>query len=225
LSTRADAEVVVREIIGVARQVKARPDEAAAFMQVYVPLAQGPVDDIFLLVRAQSGTAAALADGVRQAIGRVDTEQLVSVRDVLTLEDVAADATSGHRFRALLVATFAVLALLLAMTGVFGALAFSVQQRTRDFGVRLALGATPRDVLRLVFRDAARMLALGAAIGLLIALGLGRLLAGVLFGVEPIDLPTLAGALLLLGTAAAVALALPAWRAVRVDPAVVLRGE
>lgn len=225
LSERADAEVVVREIVGVARQVKARPDETDAFVQVYVPLAQGPVDDIFLLVRSQSGSASALADGVRRAIGRVDTDRLVSVREVLTLEDVVADATSRHRFRALLVATFAALALLLAMTGVFGALACSVQQRTRDFGVRLALGAAPRDVLRLVFRDAARMLALGTAIGLLIALGFGELLAGVLFGVQPLDLPTIAGALLLLGIAAMAALALPAWRAARVDPAVVLRGE
>ena len=225
LSERADAVPVVREIVGVARQVKARPDESDAFLQVYVPLAQGPVDDIFLLVRAESGEAGALADGVRRAIGRVDTERLVSIRDVLTLEDVAADATSRHRFRALMVATFAVLALLLAMTGVFGALACSVQQRTRDFGVRLALGAAPRDLLRLVFRDAARILASGTAIGLVIALGFGQLLASVLFGVRPLDLPALAGALLLLGLAGTAALALPAWRAARVDPAVVLRGD
>jgi putative ABC transport system permease protein len=225
LSVRPDAPVVAREIVGVARQVRGRPDDREDFVQVYVPLAQNPVDDIFLLVRPRSGSAAALADDVRRAIGRVDTERLVGIRDVLTLEDVAADATARHRFRATLVAAFAGIALLLAMAGVFGALACSVQQRRRDFGVRLALGAAPRDVFRLVLRDAARMLALGIALGLAIAAGLGQWLSGVLYGVQPLDPASLAGALLLLLAAAGAALALPAWRAARVDPVVVLRGD
>jgi putative ABC transport system permease protein len=225
LSARPDAEVVQREIIGVARQVKARPDEPEEFVQLYVPLAQNPVDDIFLVVRPRSGSAGVLADSVRRAIGRIDTEGLVGIRDVLTLEDVAAEATARHRFRATLVAAFAGIALLLAMVGVFGALACSVQQRMRDFGVRLALGAAPRDVLRLVLRDAGRLLAFGILIGLVVAAGFGQLLAGVLFGVRPLDPATVAGTVLLIAVAVAAALALPAWRAVRVDPVVVLRGE
>jgi len=225
LSARPDAEVVQRVIVGVARQVKARPDEREDFVQVYVPLAQNPVDDIFLFVRTPSGDAGALADGVRRAIGRIDTERLVGIRDVLTLDGVVAEATARHRFRAVLVAAFAGVALLLAMVGVFGALACSVQQRARDSGVRLALGAAPRDVFRVVLRDAGRMLALGIALGVAVAAVFGQWLSGVLYGVQPLDPPTLLGALSLLLAAAGAALALPAWRASRVDPVVVLRGE
>ena len=152
---------VVREIVGVARQVKGRPDETEDLVQIYVPMAQNLVDDIFLVVRPASGRAEALAPSVRAAIGRVDKEQLVSVRDVMTLEDVAWEATARHRFRAVLVMTFAGLALLLAMVGVFGILAYSVQQRVRDFGVRRALGATTGDVLRLVVGSAVRVIASG----------------------------------------------------------------
>ncbi len=154
LRSNPGAQPVVREIVGMARQVKGRPDESEPFVQVYVPLAQNLMDDIFLLVRPASGRAEALASSVRAAIGRVDRDQLVSVRDVRTLEDVASEATSRHRFRAVLVITFAALALILAMVGVFGILVYSVQQRARDFGVRRAIGASTADVLRLVIADA-----------------------------------------------------------------------
>ncbi len=225
LSADADSPVVVREIVGVSRQVKARPDETEDFVQLHVPLAQSPTDDIYLLVRPESGSAAALASAVQSRIARVDTEQLVSVREVMTLEDVASGATARHRFRAVLVATFAALALVLAMVGVFGILAYAVQQRTRDFGVRMALGASPRDVLRLVVRTAARLLAAGAAVGVVAALLLGQFIATVLFGVEPVDPLTLAGVALVLAFASAAAMAAPAWRAARVDPVVALRGD
>ena len=124
---------------------------------------------MFLVVRPKSGRAEALAPAVRAAISRVDKEQLVSVRDVMTLEDIAWAATGRHRFRAVMVMAFAALALVLAMVGVFGILAYSVQQRVRDFGVRRALGATTSDVLRLVIRNAARVVAAGAAIGLVLS--------------------------------------------------------
>lgn len=225
LSSRPDARVETREIVGVARQVKARPDETEDFVQLYVPLAQNPIDDIFLLVRPHTGSAASLASAVRGRIARVDTEQLVSIRDVMTLEDVASDATARHRFRAVLVATFAGLALVLAMVGVFGILAYSVQQRRRDFGVRMALGAAPRDVLRLVLRSAARLLGTGAAIGVVAALLLGQLLASVLFGVRPLDPLTFIAVAVVLVVAAALAMAAPAWRAARVDPVVAMRGD
>ena len=93
-----------------------------------------------------------MTPAVRAAISRIDKEQLVSIRDVVTLEDVEWAATGRHRFRAVMVTVFATLAVVLAMVGVFGILAYSVQQRMRDFGVRRALGATTQDVVRLVAR-------------------------------------------------------------------------
>ncbi len=135
-----------REIVGVARQVKGRPDETDAFEQVYIPMAQDPLGDMFLMVRPATGSASVLAPSVRAAIARVDKQQLVSVRNVMTLEDVAWEATGRHRFRAVLVTAFAGLALVLAMVGLFGILAYSVQRRIRDLGVRRALGATTGDV-------------------------------------------------------------------------------
>ena len=211
--------------MGVARQVKGRPDETEDIVQIYVPNAQNLVDDTYLVVRSASGRAEAFAPSVRAAIARVDRDQLVSVRSVMTLEDVASEATARHRFRAVMVMTFAALALLLAMVGVFGLLAYSVQQRVREFGVRLALGASVADVLRLVVGSAVRLIAAGAAIGLALAAILGRLLVTVLFGVQPLDPLTFASVTILLALTAAVATAAPAWRAARIDPAVALRSE
>ncbi|MGH9816337.1 MAG: ADOP family duplicated permease [Candidatus Acidiferrales bacterium] len=224
-TSSAQAEPFVREIVGVARQVKGRPDETEDFLQIYVPMAQDLRDDIYLLVRPASGPAEELARSVRAAIARVDQAQLVSVRDVMTLEAVAWEATARHRFRAVLVMTFAALALLLAMVGVFGILAYAVQQQVRDFGVRMALGATTGDVLRLVVGSAGRVIATGVVIGLIASAMLSRLLTSVLFGVEPWDPVTFASVTILLVFTAALATAAPAWRAARIDPAVALRSE
>lgn len=219
------APPVVREIVGVARQVKGRPNETADLVQIYVPLAQDPPGDVFLIARPESGRADALAPSVRAAIARVDKEQLVSIRSVMTLDDVAWEATGRHRFRAVLVMTFAALALVLAMVGVFGILAYSVQQRARDFGVRRALGATTSDLLRLVIWSGARLIAAGTAIGLLLSVAFGRLLATMLFGVEPLDPITFASVAVVLAVTAAVAIATPAWRAAHIDPAAALRSQ
>jgi predicted permease len=224
-SNAADAPVTQREIIGVARQVKRRPDEPDAAAQLYVPLAQRPIGETFLLVRSRAGDPAALASTVQDTIRGVDTGQLVSLRNVVTLEEVAADATARHRFRAVLIGGFSTLVLVLAATGVFGVLAYAVQQRRRDLGLRMALGAAPRAVVRMVARSALRLLLVGAAIGLLVALVLGQLLGSMLFGVEPFDLTTLLLVGLLLAVSAAIATLVPAWRAAQVDPAVTLRGE
>ena len=220
-----NAKPVVREIVGVARQVKGRPDETDDLVQFYVPMAQNLQDDIYLLVRPASGRADALAPSVRAAIGRVDKEQLVSVRDVMTLEDVAWEATARHRFRAVMVVTFAGLALLLAMVGVFGLLAYTVQQRVRDVALRRALGASTSDVLRLVAGSAMRVIAGGVAGGLVLAVVLGRFLNTVLFGITPLDPITFALVAIVLGLTAMVAIAAPAWRATRIDPAEALRSE
>jgi putative ABC transport system permease protein len=218
-----DEKPTVREIVGVARQVKGRPDEVKDFVQVYVPMAQDLSDDMFLVVRPKSGRAEALAPSIRAAISRVDTEQLVSVRNVMTLEDIAWTATSRHRFRAVMVVAFAALALVLALVGVVGILAYSVQQHVRDFGVRRALGATTSDVLRLVISDAVRVVATGVAIGLALSAASGRLIQTMLFGVSPLDLPTFALVTIVLGVTAALAIVGPAWHAARIDPAVALR--
>jgi putative ABC transport system permease protein len=219
------AAPAVLEIVGVARQVKGRPDEATDFVQVYAPMAQDLSDDVFLVVRPSSGRAEALTAGVRAAISRVDKEQLVSVREVETLEDIAWRVTGRHRFRAVLVTAFAALALVLAMVGVFGILAYSVQQHVRDFGVRRALGATTNDILRLVMSNAARVIVTGAAIGLALSIAGGRLIQTMLFGVRPLDPMTFAFVSIALIITAAIAIAGPAWRASRIDPAAALRNR
>ena len=218
-----EAKPDVREIIGVARQVKGRPDESKDFVQVYVPMAQDLSDDMFLVVRPKSGRAEALAPSVRAAISRIDTEQLVSVRNVMTLEDIAWTATSRQRFRAVMVMAFAALALVLALVGVVGILAYSVQQHVRDFGVRRALGATTSDVLRLVVSDAAGVVATGMGIGLALSAASGRLIETMLFGVSPLDLETFVAVTVVLGIAAALAIVGPACHAAKIDPAVALR--
>jgi ABC-type antimicrobial peptide transport system permease subunit len=120
---------------------------------------------------------------------------------------------------------FAGLALVLSMVGIFGMLAYAVQQRVREFGLRRALGATTGDVLRLVALTAGRVVAAGAILGLALSVALGRLLTTLLFGVQPLDAMTFAGVLVVLAVTAALSIAAPAWRATRIDPAVALRTE
>ncbi len=213
------------EIVGVARQVKQRPDEPADFVQMYVPMVQDPSDDMILMVRSHSGRAEDLTPSVRSAISRVDREQLVSVAGVVTLDEIARASTGRHRFRAMMVTAFATLAVVLAMVGVFGILAYSVQLRGRDFGVRRALGASPGDVMRLVVGGAVRLVVTGAFIGLLLSAVLGRMLTAMLFGVQPLDPYTFAAVIIVLAVTTALAIAGPAWRAGRVDPAIALRAQ
>jgi putative ABC transport system permease protein len=214
---------VVREIVGVARQVKGRADETDDFAQLYIPNTQDTSSDAYLLVRAADGPAGALAQAIRAAMSRADRD--VRVGSMRTLEDIATVATSRYRFRAVLVATFAALSLVLAMVGVFGVLAYSVQRRTREFGVRMALGASMASVLGLVLGSATRVIAVGAVIGLGAAAALAQSISAFLFGVEPIDPVTFGSVALLVAATALVAIAAPAFRAARVDPAVAFRQE
>ena len=219
------AKPEIREVVGVARQVKGRPDETADLLQVYVPMTQRIMDDLFVLVRPESGSGEALAASVRAAIARVDKAQLVGVRGVTTLEGVARDATARHRFRAVLVMTFAMLALTLAMVGVFGTVAYTVQQRIREFGLRMALGAGASSVFGLVMRGALRVVAVGVLIGLVLAAATSRLISSMLFQVEPLDTATFAAVTSVLVVTAVAATLPPAWRATRVDPMVTLREQ
>ena len=212
-----------REIVGVARQVKERPDEREELVQIYVPHRQVPWAEAYLLVRARNGDGDALTPAVRQAITRIDRQ--LAVRDFVTLAGVASEATAHHRFRAVLVSTFAGLALLLATAGIFGVLAYSVQQRWREFGVRMALGATAGGVLRLVASSAARLVGAGAVIGLAAAAAFGQLMSSFLFGVDPLDLITYVCVAILIAATAAMAAAAPALRAASVDPVEAFRAE
>jgi putative ABC transport system permease protein len=213
----------IRQIVGVARQVKALPHETEPTPQLYVPLAQNPWYIASISVRPSSGPAEALLPGIRAAIARVDKERTVT--QVRTIEVVASQATARPRFRAVLVGTFAALALCLAMVGVFGVLAYSVQQRVREFGVRIAMGASAVDMLRLVAGNAARLLVIGLAIGLGSAAVLGRWLTTLVYPITPLDPETFLLVPLVLLVTAGLAVAAPALRAMRVDPVVAFRSE
>jgi putative ABC transport system permease protein len=212
-----------REIVGVARQVKGEPDESADLLQVYVPLAQAPIGDVFLVVRSAAGSPEALAPAIRAAVARHDAN--VPVRRFRTLDDLAGEATARYRFRAIVAATFAGLALLLAMVGVFGVLAYSVQQRRREFGVRIALGATTGNVLALVLTSAIKVIMVGAVIGLIGAAALARSISTFLHGVRPLDPLTFGAVAAVLTVTAALATIGPALRAARVDPVVAFRND
>ena len=212
---------VTRTVVGVARQVKGRPDETEALVQMYVPITQAPWSGTHLVVRAAAGEPTVLTKAIRDAVARVDPR--LPLNTVMTLEDVAGVATDRHRFRAWLLAAFAALALALAMIGVFGVLAYSTQQRVREFGVRLALGATGANVLALVLGSATRMVVAGTVIGLAGAAALSGSLTAFLFGVQPLDAATFASVALVIAAAGIAASMVPAVRAARTDPARVFR--
>ena len=206
----------IREIVGVARQTSGQPDAPEELVQVYVPLAQFPTGDVYMVVQSSAGAAEALTPLVRRVVARIDSD--APVRRDRTLETLSVESTAGYRFRAKMVGTFAALALVLAMVGVFGVLAYSVQQRQREIGVRMALGATNARVMWLVFRDAGWMIATGTIAGVLLARFSGRLIATFLFGVDPLDPLTFASVPFVILFTAIVAAAAPAWRASRINP-------
>jgi putative ABC transport system permease protein len=213
----------IREIVGVARQTSGEPDAPEELLQVYVPLAQYPTGDVYMVVQPSIGAAEALTPLVRRVVARIDPE--APVRRDRTLETLSIESTAGYRFRAEMVGTLAALALVLAMVGVFGVLAYSVQQRQREIGVRMALGATAARVMWLVVRDAGWMIASGAVIGLVLAGLSGRLVATFLFGVDPLDPLTFVSVPLVILLTATVAAAAPAWRACRINPVDAFRHE
>ncbi|MGH9143779.1 MAG: ABC transporter permease [Vicinamibacterales bacterium] len=222
MAMSGNSETVPREIVGVIRQVAEQAGEKERAIEIYVPIMQNPWFSASLSVQT-AGEPLTYLPAVKAAIARIDKDQpLTRVR---TLEEVAAEATSQPRFRAELVGVFAVLALVLAAIGIFGVLAYSVGQRAREFGIRLALGAQARDVLRLVLGGAMKMTGAGVAIGLVAAALLTRLLGTLLYAVQPTDPATFLATAAVLAMAALLACALPAWRATRVDPAVTLRQE
>jgi putative ABC transport system permease protein len=212
-------------VVGVVEDTPQVAVERAAKAEVYLPYSQWrgnfyvPRD---LVVRTQQDPMA-LAAAVRAGVRAVDPGQPVS--SAARLDSVVADALAERRLQSGLFVGFAVVALLLAAVGLFGVLSQIVSQRERELGVRVALGARARDVLRLVLGDALRLVAVGSVLGILGYLGLARFLSHLLYGVGATDTATIGTVTALLGTVALASASLPAWRATRVDPASVLRQE
>jgi putative ABC transport system permease protein len=169
------------------------------------------------------GEPAAAVGGLRDALRAIDPD--LPLGEVKTLDQRLWESTAAARFRTGLMGLFGAIALILAAIGIYGVIAYSVTQRTRELGVRMALGATPHGVLRMVVRETARLAGLGVAIGLVLALGAGRFMASVLFAVSPSDSLTFIGTSTVLLTVALISGFLPAWRAATTDPVVALRAE
>jgi len=211
------------EIIGIVPAVRAFGSETQPLIRIYTPMGRMPQRNAVLSIRATTSDAKALTAGIANAVRQIDKD--LPIAEVATFDDILARESSTRRFNAMLFSIFAALALVLAVTGVYGVLAYSVSQRTHEVGIRMALGAGRRDVLRLFMGQGMRLVLLGLVIGLGGALALTRLMSSLLFGVSTTDATTfvvVAVGLMLVGVFACY---LPARRATRVDPLIALRYE
>jgi predicted permease len=220
LGFAADAPHAVVGVVGDVRQTGL---DAAAAPAMYFPSAQMPYPFLTLVVRTTSADAAAIAPSMREALRALDAG--LALHDVRPLRAVVDASIARQRFAMAVTGAFAVAALLLAAIGLYGVIAYGVAQRTREIGLRVALGAGPRQVLALVVGEGMRVTAVGVALGLAIALAGSRLLQGLLYGVQATDITVHATVVLLTLGVAFVASYLPARRAALIDPAVTLRGE
>jgi predicted permease len=209
-------------VVGVVPAVKSRDLTADAEPTIYVPFAQHPQAAATLAVLADR-SAGELAAIIRAAVREADPA--VPVSNVRTLDALVRDSVSDSRAVTLLLLAFAAIALLLGALGIYGVLAFSVQHRARELGVRLALGARPGEVRALVLREGAGLVAVGTLLGVPLALLLGRSLRGLLYGVGTTDAVSLVAAPVVLGLVGLLAAFLPALRASHLDPATTLRGD
>jgi putative ABC transport system permease protein len=210
------------EIVGVVNHVKNYGVDQDSRVETYLPYTQSPRRSFTFVVRT-SGTAVGIVDGIRSAVRAVDPT--VPVFDASTLDDQLADSRAPRRVAALLTGSFAALALLLAAVGIYGVVSYSVTRRTSEIGIRLALGADPSHILRLVVGRGLALAGGGIVLGLVVALALSRLVSALLFQVSPMDPPTFSLTPVLLAATALVACYLPARRAMGVDPSVALREE
>jgi putative ABC transport system permease protein len=217
-----DFDSAFREIVGVVADVRHEGLAVPPQPAFYVPFAQRPQGDMSVVVRAAAGTVG-LAGALREAVRAVDRDQPVVA--MTTLDDVVARALGAPRLRTHLLSTFALLAAALAAIGLYGVLAFAVSQRMHELGVRIAFGARPREIFGLVTARALRLAATGIVLGVIAAAALTRLLASLLFEVDPLDPLAFAAAPALLLAVALLASIGPARRATRVDPLVALRAE
>lgn len=211
------------EIIGVAADVKYRSVREKPELEIYVPYFSGVMNLAMTVRVATRSDSRAFASTVRALVKQVDPH--VAVSEVRALNEVVDESLMRERMLAQLGGFFGLFALGLASVGLYGLLAYSVAQRTREIGVRMALGASVREVLALVVGQGVRLAAVGAGIGLAAALALMRFVETMFYGVSPHDPATFAGVVALLLGVAALAAWLPARRAARVDPMVALRAE
>ncbi len=213
------------EIVGVVGDVRNRGLATPPSPEVFVPVHQelaGWNNQLFLTIRTGSDPLA-LLPAVRRTIASVDAQQ--PIYSIRTLDGAFAEAVSQRRAAMQLLTIFAGIALVLAAVGIYGLMSHMVNERTHEIGIRMALGAAGSDVLRLVMRQTMTLVAIGALLGLAGALGLGRALSGLAFGVTPTDPVTLSAVTIVLAAVALAATLIPARRAARVDPLSAMRAE
>jgi putative ABC transport system permease protein len=215
-------DMIQREIVGVVADVKFNGLNAANSEEMYLPLAQNPWPSVTLVVRS-AGSPQPLVAAVRAKISELDASLPVS--GILSMEDVVATSVAQPRLITQFAGVFAGFALLLAAVGIYGVMAYSVTLRSQEMGIRVALGAGPSDILKLVVGQGMWLTVAGVVAGVVASLMLTRLLSSLLFGVHAVDVTVFGGAALVLVGAAFVACYLPARRATQVDPIVVLRFE
>jgi putative ABC transport system permease protein len=218
-----------RTVVGVIADVKHSGPAAEARPEVSLPYAQLEPGfmttwsrGIYFVVRGKA-PGSTLTSVVRAQVASIDPD--MSLNEVQSMAALASDAVAEPRFRTLLLGTFAALAITLASVGVFGVLSYFVTQRTREIGIRVALGASSQDILRMIVGRGLALAAVGLAIGLLAAIPLTRSMQTLLFEVKPLDIPTLALVIIGLGLIAGLASYLPARRALRIEPMTALHLE
>ena len=210
------------EVLGVVGNQRERGLDADPTLTVYIPsYGSGPGPVQFAVHTAANPTA--LTPSLRSMLKEIDPNLPLS--DVQTMDEIVSRSMAPRRFNMLLLAIFAAVALLLALVGVYGVLAYSVGQRTAEIGLRVALGATPRSVLTLIVGQGMRPIMVGIAIGMAGAVGLSHFVSSLLFNVKPVDPLTYGAVALLVALAALLSCYVPALRALRVDPVAALRQE
>jgi putative ABC transport system permease protein len=209
-------------IVGVVKDIPHRGLESESAPDWYLSYLDEPRRHGYLMARA-SGDPASLAAAIRSQVSAIDKDQPVTA--IRTLNEVIASTTAPRRFNTLLLAIFAAVALALAATGIYSVISYSVTQRTQEVGVRMALGARPGDVIRLILKQGLTLTLIGVAAGLLGAIAAARVMTGLLYGVAATDPATFVAISLLLVIVATLACYLPARRAARVEPITALRHE
>jgi putative ABC transport system permease protein len=209
-------------IVGVVADTKLYGLDNPARLEVYYPNRQQPNSDMSLVVRSAVDPSS-LTSSIRVAVAAIDKDQPIFA--IHTMQELVDDSISTRRLTLVLLGIFSALALILAAIGIYGVMAYSVALRTQEIGIRMALGAQQKDVLRLVLGQGARIAFFGVAIGLAAAAALARLLSSLLFSVSASDPVTFAAVAVLLATVALLACYVPARRALRVDPIIALRYE
>lgn len=215
-------EKVYREIVGIVGNVKYDGVRDSAQNVVWVPWAQNAWSTAMVTVRAK-GPAAPAVQSMRDVLGALDPG--IALANVSTMEETMSRSLAGDRLVAILLGVFAILALVLAAVGIFGVLSYSIEQRTRELGIRMALGAQTRDVTGLVVRETTPMVVGGIAVGIIAGVALSRVVAALFYQMRVGDPLTFGGVAVLLAIVATVAALVPARRAARVDPLQVLRGD